>query len=74
MVNTIRCGYFPKIKRIDTFQAADVVGENAWIGATLMVGIYAADFAEIVFGRMCLEGCVDWREEQKSKWRHDDGR
>ena len=55
MVNTIRCGYFSKSKWIDTFKAADVVGENAWIGATLMVGIYAADFAEIVFGRMCIE-------------------
>lgn len=55
MVNTIRCGYFSKSKWIDTFKAADVVGENAWIGATLMVGIYAADFAEIVFGHMCIE-------------------
>lgn len=55
MVNTIRCGYFSKSKWIDTFKAADVVGENAWIGATLVVGIYAADFAEIVFGRMCIE-------------------
>ena len=55
MVDSVTGRNLRDVERIDTFKAADVVGENAWIGATLMVGIYAADFAEIVFGRMCIE-------------------
>lgn len=55
MIDTVTGSHFAQIKRINTFQAGDVVAVLARHGSALVVGIDAAIRTKIMFGAHGVE-------------------
>ena len=55
MIDAIVYFYGAEIEWVDAFQTAHVVSELVWATSALVVGVYAADRAEVVLCRVRIE-------------------